>query len=140
MILYMHNHASPVLNHVNAAEHDSQCTSFPTPNDVSLTFIPNWLETTTTVFGRNSKGGAPKLTDRRHAAVKLSNAEVVLALLYVWSKGPLPIVHDIYNFEVFKEWEHNFGSTKMLWSELGHKIKSHDPEAEKEMLGFWPKE
>ncbi|KIX93592.1 uncharacterized protein Z520_10770 [Fonsecaea multimorphosa CBS 102226] len=154
LILYMHRHAPPLIAHVHAIEGTSQCTTFPTPNDPSLTALPNWQPNTVDVFGRKSDCDAPRAMSsgggggarqQRRLAVMVTNKEVVLALLYIWNRGRdvPPIDHDNsgdLNLEVFDDWEADFGRTKVLWQELEDRIRSHSLGAHEAMLKYWPKE
>ncbi|KIW81009.1 hypothetical protein Z517_04032 [Fonsecaea pedrosoi CBS 271.37] len=147
-----HQHSTATVAHLNAVEHASQCTTFPTPNDLSLTALPNWQQTTTAVFGRRPNCDAPTSNAQPVLAVKVTNAEVVLAMLYIWNRGRVAVHHSIHpnaknnndddddlKLDVMDHWETEFGSTKVLWQEVEDRIDNHSLDTQKAMLEFWPK-
>ncbi|OAL39326.1 hypothetical protein AYO20_01196 [Fonsecaea nubica] len=149
--------AAATIAHLNAVEHASQYTTFPTPNDLSLTALPNWQQTTTAVIGRWSNCDAPTSNAQPGMAVQVTNAEVVLALLYIWNHGRVAVHHsnhpntknnnnknndgdgDLLELEVLDNGETDFGSTKVLWQEVEDRIQNHSLDTQKAMLEFWPK-
>ncbi|KAJ9609869.1 hypothetical protein H2200_006198 [Cladophialophora chaetospira] len=103
-----------------------KATSFPTPNDLSTTVIPNWLEPPSTVLGRQSNNQAPKSEARAKLAVKATSSEFVLAMLYIWNNGTLPKIHDLYNFDFVDEWVTEFGDCKVQWQKIEGRMESYD--------------
>ncbi|KIW32924.1 uncharacterized protein PV07_04437 [Cladophialophora immunda] len=153
LIVYAHHHVTPTISHLHAVEHASQCTTFPTPNDLSLTAVPNWQETTSAVFGRKSNVDAPKSSARPNSSVKVAgDAEVVLALLRIWNRGCVSVDLDKntdtenisngldLNLGVFDDWEVDFGCTKLLWQGVEDRVYNHTLDVQEAMLRFWPKE
>ncbi len=73
-------------------------------------------------------------------ALPINNVQVVLALLVLWNKGRTLTLPAPINYRPFQEWEKDYSSVKFLWQDLQTRINNHDPEAQKMMLQFWPKE
>ncbi|OAP59892.1 hypothetical protein AYL99_04894 [Fonsecaea erecta] len=149
LILYTHHHATPVIAHLHGAEHNSRCITFPTPKDPSLTVVPNWQQSTMTMFGRKSNCDAPTLSARPVSTVPVTtNAEVVLALLYIWNRGLVPLHHHHHHhhhnnscpgdlkLEVIDDWEADFGRTKILWQKVEDRIHNHSLDEHNAMLEF----
>jgi len=149
LLVYPHHHAIPYIAPINTAEKASSCASFPTPNDLSETFLPKRQPAPCTVFGRRAGGDAmseqaifeqalqgPSLMDFPFR----DNREAVLLFLYIANKGAIPYLHAHLNFDKIKSWAPMLGTAKVLWQELANKIQNQNAEAQKAMLAYWPTE
>ena len=138
LLFYPHQHAMAIMCHATAAERESVCLSFPTPNDLSETYLPHRMNTTISVFGRSSEQSPT--TSASQMALPVGNVQVVLALLILWNKDCALTLPGPVNSRLFQKWEKEWGSVKFLWQELHSRIKGHDLQAQDEMLKVWPKE
>jgi hypothetical protein len=140
LLLYPNHHSAPYLCLVDAAEQATQCTSFPTPGDLSETHIPHWQETDTTVFSRKSLAGgsaASAATSHLLRSRVANNRQVVRTFLDIWNDGHRATDSDATQVPI--DWNEH-GSTKCAWADIKAKMARQDTETREEILKFWPKE
>ncbi|KAJ9609861.1 hypothetical protein H2200_006190 [Cladophialophora chaetospira] len=138
LLLYPHEHAMAVICHTTAAEYEPRCQTFPTPNDLSETFLPLQENNPTKVFGRSPEQSAT--ASSAQMALPVSNLQVVLTLLILWNKGRRLTLPRPINYRPIQEWEKEWGSVRFLWQEVHSRVRDHDLTKQKAMLEFWPKE
>jgi len=144
ILLYANHHSNPSICLADAAQHPTNCTAFPTPNDVSETILPHFQRTLSAVFGRVPVQTASVLVNKRIPSLLQStvscNRDVVLSLLHLWdassAKGLQRTNRSIRELDPYGM----FGSTKYLWQEIENKMVDRDPESRQAILDFWPKE
>ena len=119
----------------NAAEHDSLCSRFPTPNDVSETYVRTVYDMSDLVrqeekqSNNESAARAAKLLTQGGVG---SHYGVISALIHAWTRddGQCMVDHD----------RPLFGRSTLLWQELRNRLDSNGYSWKLDMLAVWPKE
>ncbi|KAI1618729.1 hypothetical protein EDD36DRAFT_40156 [Exophiala viscosa] len=146
VLLYPNHHSPPFLWPEAIAESPQCCTSFPTPNDLSETYLLHW-QVGGPVFARESVLVADtkkwdQVTQYLQAPVP-NNREVVVCLLHVWNKchGCVNIPSTVTQKQTCTEnWGGVFEDVKDRWSDLEKRIDGQDLATREAMLKFWPTE
>ena len=144
VLLYPNHHSPPFLWPVAIAESPQCCTSFPTPSDLSETYLLHW-QVGDPVFGKESVLVADtkewdQVTQYLQAPVT-GNREVVVCLLHVWNAchGCVDMPSIIAQKQTCTEnWGGVFEDVKDRWSDLEKRIEGQELATRAAMLKFWP--
>lgn len=135
LVTYDSQYSTPFICKTAAAEHESLSCRFPTPGDVSETFVRT-IDSIPDLMRCKAQQCTPGTAERAAMLVLQgavgSHYGVISTLVQAWAR-------DDENYTV----DHDrplFGRSTVLWQELINRAESNGSSWKAEMMAVWPKE